>query len=80
LKAIYPEHQWSDEGKKPAGYWMDVTNQRKFFEEIAPQLNVTKHADWGTVGSDAVIRMGGQFIVNYYKGSLSKGTYKVINQ
>jgi hypothetical protein len=79
LKESFPEHEWKEPKQhkqhKPSGYWNDIENQRKFFEEIAPALNIKKPEDWYSVNVDTVMKMGGSFVNSptHYKGSLIRG-------
>jgi hypothetical protein len=77
LKAAYPEHEWPATSKKihtkPYGYWMDVANQRLFFDDLAKKLNITKPEDWYSISSRTVKQNGGHFL-SKYNTSVIQGT------
>jgi hypothetical protein len=73
LKTVYPEHQHIWEEGKPPGYWKDPTNQRKFFDKLATKLNIQTPEQWNRVLVQTVLKEGGSFVNNYYKGSVQKG-------
>jgi hypothetical protein len=58
---------------KPRGYWQDKRNQKKFFDQLAIQLNIQRVEDWNKVTAPMVLKGGGSFIVTYYNGSLQQG-------
>jgi hypothetical protein len=76
LQATYPEQAWDDilHVSKPRNYWSDLTNQRKFFDELAASLHIHNPTDWNNVTTTTVESHGGTFLNAYYNGSLQKGT------
>jgi hypothetical protein len=72
LKESYPEKAWNS---KERSNWKEVTNQRQFFDTLAKSLNVNNWEDWYSVSAGQVVRRGGTFIKNYYRGSMIKGNY-----
>jgi hypothetical protein len=47
LKDIYPNHNWDElRFGIPRGYWNNMDNLRKRFEEVAKELNVKQLDDW----------------------------------
>jgi hypothetical protein len=75
LASVYPEKDWL--GWKfqqvPRGYWNDIGNQRKFFEEIAKELNVQNAEDWLKISATQVKDLGGSGLLsNHYNNSVVK--------
>jgi hypothetical protein len=58
---------------KPKGYWKDINNQRAFFDEMASKHNLHNPRDWAAVSWETLLKEGGYFVSQYYKGSLLKG-------
>lgn len=53
------------------GFWRNVDNQRKYFEDIATELGVGELDGWYDVPMEAVHKRGGAIILDrYYSGSL----------
>jgi hypothetical protein len=75
LNTVYNWNLQTVEPGKPANYWKDVTNQRRFFDELAVTLNIQKPQDWCAVTTKIAVDKGGSFINNYYGGSLIRGNY-----
>jgi hypothetical protein len=59
--------------RKPIGYWRDPLRQRAFFDKLAVKLKIQSPTDWYGVTKETILRRGGNFIVNYYGGSVLKG-------
>jgi hypothetical protein len=60
--------------RKPPGYWQDISNQRLFFDQLSQELSIQKPSDWNEISAKTVLQKGGQFLNNFYNGSLRKGT------
>ena len=73
LRTIYPDHTWTNASHKSFGYWKDLNNQRKFFDDLAVKLHITKPEDWYSVSTKTLLEHDGSFIKTYY-GSLIQGT------
>jgi hypothetical protein len=58
---------------KPRGYWKAKENQKEFFDQLAIKWNIQKPDDWNKVTNEMVLKEGGNFIANYYNGSLQRG-------
>jgi hypothetical protein len=71
LQAVYPDYVPTG---KFNGYWKDIKNQKAFFDKLAIKWNIQKPNDWNHVTWSMVIKEGGSFIINYYHGSLKRGT------
>jgi hypothetical protein len=74
LCTVYPEHDWKQPKNAPSGHWKEISNQKLFFDQLAPTLNIQSLEDWQSVNVKTVIEKGGWFITNYYNGSLIQGT------
>jgi hypothetical protein len=72
LQETYPELNWS-QLSSTAGYWNKKEHQRKFFQDIAAELNVHKPQDWQAVNLEQVLAKGGNFVNTKYNGSLKTG-------
>ena len=59
---------------KPFGYWTHLSNQRKFFDELAIKWKINSPHDWKSVRVKSIIQEGGYFLYNQYKGNLVRGT------
>ncbi len=49
LPSVYPEHEWLPwkfRRHTPTGFWNDQSNQRKFVEWAATELQVKEMDDW----------------------------------
>src|SRR5690606_14444884 len=71
LAALYPEYDWQSwkfSGSK--ALWTSISNQRKFFQHIADQLNINDTEGWHSVKQEDVIKLGGKFITKYRRPSL----------
>jgi hypothetical protein len=55
------------------GYWKDLQNQKKFFDQLAIKWNIQKPEDWHKVTYKMVVKEGGSFVSDYYNGSLTQG-------
>jgi hypothetical protein len=74
LNAVYPHLDLNRPHIKPAGYWTDKANQKKFFDQLAQTLNIKRPEDWYFVTLRTVTEHGGSFINSHYNGSLIRGT------
>jgi hypothetical protein len=70
LQAVYPDYV----PVKHHGYWRDVTNQKKFFDELAIKWNIQQTSDWNKVAAEDVLKEKGKgFISRYYDSSVRRG-------
>jgi hypothetical protein len=58
----------------PAGYWKDITNQRKFMDELAVKLGVSQPDDWYKIRFSVIAKSAPSIIGPYYRGSVIQGT------
>jgi len=74
LQSIYSEYSWDIRkfGYVPHNYWREIPTQRKFMEEIAKKLNISKQTDWYRVTGNEVAKLGGSSLMKRYKGSLTR--------
>jgi hypothetical protein len=80
LSIAYPEFGWKaiprkPHNYKPPNYWVDIKNQRLFFDKLAETLHIQKPEDWYSVDVKTILSKGGWFLLNYYNRSLIKGLY-----
>jgi len=61
----------------PLHHWDDYTNQRNFFEQIAPQLNIRSPKDWYNVSRKDILSKGGAGLLQRYNDSLSKALISI---
>jgi hypothetical protein len=88
LATSFPEYQWTNaseqfnvspklrqqrEKRKPHGYWLNIDNQRKFFDEAAITLSIRQPTDWYDVSLTQLLRLGVTFVRDYYGGSVIEG-------
>ena len=53
--------------KKPQGYWENIDNQRKLFDEIGKKFNITSMNDWNTISRKSITSVkGGSSVLNKY--------------
>lgn len=71
----------------PKSHWQSMENRRKFFDEVAINLNIKNASDWGKVTIRQFCKFGGAGILNYYNNSLFsclqsvyKGTFKRLHK
>ena len=63
--------EWFDFSKNcPHGFWMDISTQKVFLNQLSKDLKIKKSRDWGLVTHDQINSYGGSSLLNYYKGSL----------
>ena len=76
LEAVYPEQSWHPWlfPQVPDGYWNNIENQKKFFDQLAAKWNIQKADDWNKVTLAMVTKEGGYFLAVYYNNSLQRGT------
>lgn len=86
LSAVYPTYDWLPWkfDTVPRNFWNDITNQRKFMNWVANELEVNKMEDWYGVSNKVnigvsfvltikkLIDLGGCTILNQNDGSLFK--------
>ncbi len=70
LQSVYPRYDWIPWQFKvlPHGIWKDEQNIRKYFEWLAPKLNIKRYDDWYRVPTNQLnqsllVQHGGK--VNY---------------
>ncbi len=52
LSNVYPEHKWLPwkfQQQVPMGYWEDPSNQKKFLDWAATELEIKEMSDWYNV-------------------------------
>jgi hypothetical protein len=59
----------------PRGFWSSVDNQRLYLDWIGKEMNITSMQDWEKATSREIETRGGYSLLEYYGGSLIKGTY-----
>ena len=74
LRAIYPDYKqiwkdWKPARSKPNGYWSDLENQRKFFDNLETKLNIKQPEDWYKIQGTEVYKLGGASLLKTYYGS-----------
>ena len=60
LQDLYPEFEWIPwlfKSGVPQGFWKDMENRRKYFEWLAPKLNVSQPSDWYQVNSSKIAQV-----------------------
>ncbi len=74
------------------GYWKDITNQRRYFDQLAHQLGILRRSrrlhcvdisnplDWHRVSVQQINDHGGSGLLRYYKGSLVQALRKIYPQ
>lgn len=50
------------------GFWKHKENQLNFFLQIAKELRIKNHEDWGKITQKQIIARGGATIINKYHG------------
>jgi hypothetical protein len=58
---------------KPRGYYSDIENQRKFFDQLVLKLNIQEPSDWNRITHKVLLNEGVHFVKHFYKGSLTEG-------
>ena len=58
--------------RKESGFWKDLNNQRRFFDDIAKEfgVNTKESQEWSKVKHQDIIKRGGRSILHYHKNSL----------
>ena len=48
LESIYPNYEWIPWkfNQTPKNYWLNIENQRKYFNWLSNQLNIKSNEDW----------------------------------
>lgn len=59
------------------GFWLQKSNQKKFFESFAKKHNIQNPEDWGKINTRQFLGEGGAFITHYFSGSLYKSLQSV---
>lgn len=54
----------------PRNHWVDLNNQKVFFDALAQKFNIRSPSDWGKVTWDQVREGGGVGLLSRYGGSL----------
>jgi hypothetical protein len=77
LSAVYPNHEWVpwrfSAFSVPNGYWTISANQRKFFDWLYQELELTTMDDWFAVSPSVVRGKGGAALLrHYFKDSLPR--------
>jgi hypothetical protein len=75
LSAVYTQYQWTSNKKAtvPKGFWLDLQNQKNFFQKISKDLGIQTLDDWYKVSVSEVAALGGKSLLNtHYEGSLIK--------
>ena len=63
---------WEDYkfGKVPKNYWDNISNQRKFMDDFAAQLNIENQEEWYDVTTAVLQNHGGATLLNKYNNLL----------
>jgi hypothetical protein len=61
----------------PNNYWTSIDNQRAFVNQLRETLNITNLDDWYNVTTAEFRKSGGNGLLQYYKGSISRMLQKV---
>jgi hypothetical protein len=80
LQANYPDYEWLPWRFKtcPRKYWLQVRNQRKFFDWFADKMEVEKQSDWFSVKTEDVrLHKGGAMLLLYHGVSVFKALREV---
>ena len=57
--------------RTPKNYWLNIENQRKYFNWLSNQLNIKSNEDWYNIKLEQINSFyGSSLIQNYYDGSL----------
>ncbi len=75
LSTVYHEYTWvpSQFTCVPRSYWAVVDNQRAFMDNLAKELNITKHEDWYNITVRTMQQHGaGGLLATRHNGSLKK--------
>jgi hypothetical protein len=56
-----------------ARHWVDIENQKAFFNQVAKEMRVNKPEDWQKVTVTDIKERGGTGLLARYDGSLAKG-------
>ena len=75
LKSIYPNYEWIPWKfqRIPKNYWLNIENQRKYFNWLSNKLNIKSNEDWYNVKLSDIENNGGSSLLkNYYENSLFK--------
>eukprot|EP01114_Cavostelium_apophysatum_P000308 TRINITY_DN10288_c0_g1_i1.p1 TRINITY_DN10288_c0_g1~~TRINITY_DN10288_c0_g1_i1.p1 ORF type:complete len:454 (-),score=83.12 TRINITY_DN10288_c0_g1_i1:73-1410(-) len=70
LSELYPEeHNWN-KLQYPLSHWLQISNHRRFFEELGRKLNIKRWQDWYEVDiAKEMKRSGGDGLLQSYGGS-----------
>src|SRR5690349_3969047 len=63
--------------KLQKGYWTEIKNQRKYFDELAEEFGVEEMEDWYEMRAEDVKNQGGRGVLSYHSDSLIKGLHSV---
>lgn len=74
LSTVYPTVKWYPWKFKhqnvPLGYWSEIANQKKFFDELAEQIGIKNLDDWyGVLSKRLLMEYGGGGLLDKYNGS-----------
>jgi hypothetical protein len=75
LQSNYPEYSWQRNrfNQTPSDPYKTIHHQRRFFDRLANQLNITKPEDWYNVNTSSISKKGAGIILQrYYGGYLSE--------
>ncbi len=53
-------------------FWNDISNQKRFIDEIGKHLNITNKEEWYKLTSATLVQYGGSQLLEKFNGSLSK--------
>jgi hypothetical protein len=61
----------ASEGRYSPGYWTNIDNQKRFFQQLEDKLDIRSPEDWYRVTTRQIIQEGGSALIgNYYNWSM----------
>ncbi len=72
LETVYPEYEWQPWkfSKVSRSFWEDLSNQRRYLDQVAQELNISTVQDWYRVRMVDILSQHGHGLMNYYQRSL----------
>jgi hypothetical protein len=74
LSSAYPQYIWHPWRFSTSlhTFWVERSNQRKYIDWLADELNIETQDDWNYISHTEVTRRGGSALLNIYGNSLFK--------
>jgi hypothetical protein len=72
LKLKYPEHNWEPWrfGRTPAGWWNEISNQRRFLDDhVIPGLGIKNFTDWYQVTTRQLDALGANVLLKMHRSN-----------